>query len=554
MSIKERINQMLEQYSMTKDNPTVLRALQRLSAVVDVVIAWIEDNDPQDFHEQLDAINARLDEIEAEIQNFNLETINQMIDDMQTQIDGLSVEAEQAMTAANAASAKADAAKTAANNADAKASAAKASVEEVDTRLTAEIETVDGKADAAKTTAEGAAKKAGSAQTTAAAADNKANQAIEAANRALIKSDEAIAAAGSAMERAVEANTALESKQDKLTFDTRPTEGSSNPVTSGGVYTAIRGIVPPSVVLDDTVTEDSQKGVKSSGIYTYGQGIKTEALTAVNNVDVKATANASAIAGLQEFQDTQEETNTTHNTQIAQNTTDIQNLKTGKQNQIKKGDENIVPVMVDVNASDRFGQIPDAFSVLVGLNRKQERLTFDTVPTEGSNNPVTSGGIYAAIADSIPSIVVDNVVTPNSQNPVTSAGIYNAIAVKNKRLTFTVSDTGLANVDYDSKRTLFIRATYDVSFDGITLRPAYSCTFLIYPNVTQVETPIIISLTVSGKDIILVGSTKYIYISDGQMVNSFVVMLKDITGNKTETVNAAFTLRSGIGLTATVFN
>lgn len=32
-------------------------------------------------------------------------------------------------------------------------------------------------------------------------------------------------------------------KQDKLTFDTTPTSGSTNPVTSGGVYAALSGKV-----------------------------------------------------------------------------------------------------------------------------------------------------------------------------------------------------------------------------------------------------------------------------------------------------------------------
>ena len=30
------------------------------------------------------------------------------------------------------------------------------------------------------------------------------------------------------------------SKQDKLTFDTTPTSGSTRPVTSGGIYTAVK--------------------------------------------------------------------------------------------------------------------------------------------------------------------------------------------------------------------------------------------------------------------------------------------------------------------------
>lgn len=33
--------------------------------------------------------------------------------------------------------------------------------------------------------------------------------------------------------------TLIAAKQDKLTFDRKPTSGSTNPVTSGGVYDAI---------------------------------------------------------------------------------------------------------------------------------------------------------------------------------------------------------------------------------------------------------------------------------------------------------------------------
>lgn len=36
-----------------------------------------------------------------------------------------------------------------------------------------------------------------------------------------------------------------------------------------------------------------------------------------------------------------------------------------------------------------------------GLAGKQNTLTFDTVPTQGSSNPVTSGGIYSAFATAI---------------------------------------------------------------------------------------------------------------------------------------------------------
>lgn len=44
----------------------------------------------------------------------------------------------------------------------------------------------------------------------------------------------------------------LDNKQDKLTFDTRPTAGSSNPVTSDGIKSAIDSAIPDSVSYADT--------------------------------------------------------------------------------------------------------------------------------------------------------------------------------------------------------------------------------------------------------------------------------------------------------------
>ena len=41
----------------------------------------------------------------------------------------------------------------------------------------------------------------------------------------------------------------------------------------------------------------------------------------------------------------------------------------------------------------------DAESTETALAKKQDKLTFDTSPTNGSTNPVTSGGVYKAIGD-----------------------------------------------------------------------------------------------------------------------------------------------------------
>lgn len=92
----------------------------------------------------------------------------------------------------------------------------------------------------------------------------------------------------------------------------------------------------------------------------------------------------------------------------------------------------------------------DASDIDDVLNSKQNILTFDNAPTDGSSNPVTSDGIYNAMAnlganllqtvrdDMIPEAIAsipsggtsytfDTTPTEGSSNPVTSDGIKSAI-------------------------------------------------------------------------------------------------------------------------------
>ena len=59
-----------------------------------------------------------------------------------------------------------------------------------------------------------------------------------------------------------------------------------------------------------------------------------------------------------------------------------------------------------------------------GLLAKQDTLVFDDLPTDDSDNPVTSKGIKKAIEIAKPNIVYDETPTEGSQNPVTSNGIW----------------------------------------------------------------------------------------------------------------------------------
>ena len=62
-------------------------------------------------------------------------------------------------------------------------------------------------------------------------------------------------------------STAVAGKMDNMTVDTTPTSGSSNLVTSGGVYTAINGKMDNKTI-DTAVTEGSNNLVTSGAVYT----------------------------------------------------------------------------------------------------------------------------------------------------------------------------------------------------------------------------------------------------------------------------------------------
>ena len=61
--------------------------------------------------------------------------------------------------------------------------------------------------------------------------------------------------------------TGFNGKQDTLTFDNAPTDESSNPVTSGGIYTALEG-KQDTLTFDSVPTQDSLNPVTSGGIYS----------------------------------------------------------------------------------------------------------------------------------------------------------------------------------------------------------------------------------------------------------------------------------------------
>lgn len=101
-------------------------------------------------------------------------------------------------------------------------------------------------------------------------------------------------------------------------------------------------------------------------------------------------------------------------------------------------------------------------------NGKQNALTFDTTPMEGSTNPVTSGGIKAALDDVQSSLVLDDTPTANSSNLVKSGGVKSALDLKQDKST-AITTSNIANQTVNKAKY----ATDDVSVGTPALRNQY---------------------------------------------------------------------------------
>lgn len=126
-------------------------------------------------------------------------------------------------------------------------------------------------------------------------------------------------------------NRMLAKKQDKLIFDSAPTTGSSNPVTSDGIRKAI-DTATPNVDFSNYPTKN---GTGATGTWPIS----------ISGAATKASQDSN-----------------------------------GK-------------------------VIADTYATKTALSTKQEKLTFDTTPTENSTNPVTSNGVKAYVDQAIASII-----------------------------------------------------------------------------------------------------------------------------------------------------
>lgn len=87
------------------------------------------------------------------------------------------------------------------------------------------------------------------------------------------------------------------------------------------------------------------------------------------------------------------------------------------------------------------GQSPETIMDIVEDNS-------DTTPTENSTAPVTSGGVFTALAGKQDTLTFDNTPTQNSNNPVKSGGIYSRIGDNSGTLTERIHLSANGNTSY----------------------------------------------------------------------------------------------------------
>lgn len=134
----------------------------------------------------------------------------------------------------------------------------------------------------------------------------------------------------------------------QITVDATPTQSSTNPVASGGVYTALSG-KQDTLTFDSTPTSASTNPVTSGGVFT-ALADKTDLTVIADTYDSQATYNEG---------------------DYYTNNGVLYKIVSGSATAVTVDDE---------------------------LKGKQNVLTIDASPTQSSTNPVQSGGVYTALS------------------------------------------------------------------------------------------------------------------------------------------------------------
>lgn len=228
-------------------------------------------------------------------------------------------------------------------------------------------------------------------------------------------------------------------KQDKLTFDTAPTASSTNPVTSGGVLTALNAkandadisTIGKSGKLADATDDATHRLVtdkeKAKWNAAAGADLPTKTSDLTNDGDGESpfateeyvkqrTASVlvwkGSVASYDALPKSGQTVGDTYNVVAAYGDTPAGTnyAWNGSEWDALGGsiDTSAFALKSSLATIATSGKLADATDDVTHRlvtdtekstwNGKQDKLTFDSTPTNASSNPVTSGGVYTALA------------------------------------------------------------------------------------------------------------------------------------------------------------
>jgi uncharacterized protein (TIGR02145 family) len=185
---------------------------------------------------------------------------------------------------------------------------------------------------------------------------------------------------------------ALTHKQDALTFDEVPTQYSRNPVISGALYNifnAIQSLFPSAASSQNKLTDKQYVDDKVAGAAPDFKGIYTslEQLEALTGMTVNDFAFVTS---------TDEDGNTIYSRYHYNGTAWVMDFSFAS-NSFTEAQWTAINSGITSLLVQKLVGLPTSAELTQQFAAKQNVLTFDSTPTQGSQNPVTSEGIANAI-------------------------------------------------------------------------------------------------------------------------------------------------------------
>ena len=261
--------------------------------------------------------------------------------------------------------------------------------------------------------------------------------------------------------------TQLNSKQNTLNYDTTPISGSSNLLTSGSMYTTLSNYVLKGAMLSNlNVGYNSYRylEINTGTNATFLDFHSNDSGTAITDYDTRIISyngNSTAGGGSLSY--------------IATSHTFNGNIKVPD---IQTTGTNPITSLNTIIAS-----IPATYQTISGMSAYQPLLTYDTVPTSGSNKMLTSGSLYTALSTYQPTLTYDTAPTSGSTKLLTSGNIYTALqSYPTSSGTNTFSGVNTFNSNTFLSTTV-VNNSNNYALFGVNMTPTSGDIFNVYDKV-----------------------------------------------------------------------